>query len=173
MINHTLSVLVSNQPGVLARVAGLFSRRGFNIDSLTVGPTVDPEVSRMTVVASVESQEVIEQIVKQMNKLVEVYKIIELERNAVTREMILVKLHCNDSNRTQIINVVELFRAHAVDVSPASITVEATGTTEKLDALVTMLAPYGIIEIAKSGQVALARGARNINEKNRPALNRR
>ena len=173
MKNHTLSILVSNRPGVLARIASLFSRRGFNIQSLAVGPTEREEVSRMTVVAQVEDDAALEQIVKQLNKLVEVYKIIELETNAVTREMILVKLHCNDSNRTQIINVVELFRAHAVDVSPASITVEATGTTEKLDALVTMLAPYGIIEIAKSGQVALARGARNINEKNRPALNRR
>lgn len=173
MISHTLSVLVSNRPGVLARVAGLFSRRGYNIESLTVGPTSDPDISRMTVVAGNVTDDVIEQIVKQLNKLIEVYKIIELESNAVTREMILVKLKCTDANRGQIIDVVELFRAHAVDVSPQSITIEATGTTEKLEALVTMLSPYGIIELAKSGQVALSRGSRSINEKNRPALAKR
>ena len=172
MINHTLSVLVSNRPGVLARVAGLFSRRGYNIESLTVGPTSNPDVSRMTVVAAVTDPAVTEQMVKQLNKLVEVYKIIELEPSAVTREMILVKLRCSDANRSQIIDVVELFRARAVDVSPESIMIEATGNTEKLDALVTMLSPYGIIELAKSGQVALDRGTRSINEK-RPALAKR
>lgn len=169
-MTHTLSVLVSNQPGVLARIAGLFSRRGFNIESLAVGPTENEDVSRITLVTSVDDKYVLEQLVKQLNKLVEVYKIIELEPNSVQRELILVKVRCNDQNRSAIIDVVGLFRGKAVDVGPASVSVEVTGSSDKLAALVTMLEPYGIIELVKSGQVALGRGQRGINEKNRPAL---
>ena len=123
MNTHTLGVLVSNKPGVLARIAALFSRRGFNIDSLAVGPTERPEISRMTVVASVEDEAVLEQIVKQLNKLIEVRKVLELGPNTVRREMVLVKVHADVHSRSQIIDVVSLFRGKAVDVSPESITI--------------------------------------------------
>jgi acetolactate synthase-1/3 small subunit len=173
MSNHTLSVLVSNAPGVLTRVAGLFSRRGFNLESLTVGPTQDAAVSRMTIVASVDSLEALEQVVKQLNKLVEVYKIIELEPGAVDRELILLKIHCTEQTRSAIIDIVNLFRAHTVDVGSESITVEATGAVDKLRAIIELLSPYGIIELATSGHVALARGAKAMAEQKRPALARR
>lgn len=170
MSSHTLSVLVSNTPGVLARVAMLFSRRGFNIESLAVGPTENEGTSRITLVTNIDSVGTLEQLVKQLNKLVEVTKIIELEPNAVCRELFLVKVRCNQKNRGDIIDVVSLFRGKAVDVGHESLTIEATGSEEKLDALLTMLEPYGIIELVKSGQVALSRGNRSINEKKRPAL---
>jgi acetolactate synthase-1/3 small subunit len=165
--------LVSNRPGVLARVAGLFARRGFNIESLTVGPTLDEAVSRITVVAEVADERVLEQIVKQLNKLIEVYKIIELESNAVDRELLLLKVFCTEQTRQGIIEVIRLFRAHAVDVGAESITVEVTGSVDKLRALVDLLQPYGIIELATSGHVAMSRGATSITDKNRPALARR
>jgi acetolactate synthase-1/3 small subunit len=171
--SHTLSVLVANHPGVLARVASLFARRGFNIESLTVGPTLDPEISRMTVVAAVEDIEVLEQIVKQLNKLIEVYKIIEMEAGSVDREMVLVKVYAPESARSAIIDITQLFRGHAVDVASESITVEITGTSEKVRAFVELLNPYGIIELATSGHVALGRGAKSITEKKRPALAKR
>lgn len=164
---HTLSVLVANKPGVLTRIAGLFSRRGFNIDSLAVGPTERPEISRMTIVADVETQLDLEQLVKQLHKLVEVLKIIELDENMVARELVLIKVRTDLSNRSQVIDVVELFRGKAVDVSHETITIEATGSREKLDALVRMLEPYGIQELVQSGQVALGRGAKAITDKTR------
>ena len=167
---HTLSVLVDNKPGVLARISSLFSRRGFNIESLAVGPTERPEVSRITLVTTVDRPDVLEQLVKQLNKLVEVYKIIELAPNSVQRELILIKVRCTDTNRSAVIDVVGLFRGKAVDVGTESVTVEATGSSDKLAALVTMLEPYGIIELVKSGQVALGRGQKSITEKNRVAL---
>ncbi|WIY83619.1 acetolactate synthase small subunit [Propionimicrobium sp. PCR01-08-3] len=170
MTNHTLSVLVIDQPGVLARVASLFSRRGFNIESLAVGPTEREDLSRITLVTEVEDPNVLEQLVKQLNKLVEIYKVIELEPNSVVRELILVKVHCNERNRSAVLDVVGLFRGKTVDVSFESVTVEATGSSDKLAALITMLEPYGIIELVKSGEVALSRGNKSINEKNRPAL---
>lgn len=167
---HTLSVLVENKPGVLARISSLFSRRGFNIESLAVGPTERDDVSRITLVTSVDDITVLEQLVKQLNKLVEVYKVIELEPNSVERELILIKVRCNGQNRSAVIDVVGLFRGKAVDVSPETVTIEATGSSDKLAALVTMLEPYGIIELVKSGQVALGRGHKSINEKGRPVL---
>jgi len=173
MSSHTLSVLVSNRPGVLARVSSLFARRGYNIESLTVGPTLDPAVSRMTVVASVDDPAVLEQIVKQLNKLIETYKIVELGPEAVDRELLLVKVHCTEATRSGIIETVGLFRARAVDVGSESITIEVTGSADKLRALVQLLLPYGIIELATSGHVALARGPKDITEKGRPALARR
>ncbi|MDR0837524.1 MAG: acetolactate synthase small subunit [Propionibacteriaceae bacterium] len=173
MKSHTLSVLVSNRPGVLARVASLFSRRGFNIESLTVGPTLDPDISRMTVVVQVESALALEQIVKQLAKLIEVFKIIELDSSSVDREMMLIKVHAPEQHRSAIIDVVRLFRAHAVDVGSDSMTVEVTGSVDKLRALVELLLPYGIIETATSGHVALIRGARSITDKKRPALVKR
>ena len=165
MKNHTLSILVSNRPGVLARIASLFSRRGFNIQSLAVGPTEREEVSRMTVVAQVHDDATLEQIVKQLNKLVEVRKVLELRENSVRREMVLVKVRADVHTRSQVIDVVSLFRGKAVDVSSETITVEATGSDEKLAALLEMLQPHGVIEIVQSGQVALGRGTKILAEK--------
>ena len=162
MTKHTLSVLVENKPGVLARVAGLFSRRGFNIESLAVGPTEHPEISRMTVVVSVEGS-VLEQVTKQLNKLINVIKIVELEpTTAVQRELLLVKVRADATVRSQVLETVQLFRAKVVDVSPEALTIEATGTGDKLDALLRMLEPYGLREMVQSGMVAIGRGARSI-----------
>lgn len=172
MRNHTLSVLVQDTPGVLARVAALFSRRGFNIESLAVGPTERGDYSRMTVVAAVESELVLEQLVKQLNKLVEVIKVVELGDAAVSRELILVKVRSDVENRSKVLDTIELFRGKTVDVDHESLTIEATGSRDKLDALVKMLEPFGILELVQSGQVAVARGVRTINEKTRPELRR-
>jgi acetolactate synthase-1/3 small subunit len=159
---HTLSVLVENVPGVLARVAGLFSRRGFNIESLAVGPTENPEVSRMTIVVAVEELP-LEQVTKQLNKLVNVIKIVELEQAvSVQRELLLVKVRADATVRSQVLETVQLFRAKVVDVSPEALTIEATGTGDKLNALLRMLEPYGVREIVQSGMVAVGRGARSI-----------
>lgn len=156
---HTLSVLVEDRPGVLARVAALFSRRGFNIASLAVGPTELKDVSRMTIVVTVDDFP-LEQVTKQLNKLINVIKIVEQdEDNSVARELMLVKVRADATVRAQVIEVVNLFRAKVVDVSPESVTIEATGTQSKLDALLRMLDPYGIREIVQSGVVALARPA--------------
>jgi acetolactate synthase-1/3 small subunit len=159
---HTLSVLVENKPGVLARVSGLFSRRGFNIESLAVGPTENPEVSRMTIVVAVEELP-LEQVTKQLNKLVNVIKIVELEQStAVQRELLLVKVRADATVRSQVLETVQLFRAKVVDVSPEALTIEATGTSDKIGALLRMLEPYGIRELVQSGMVAVGRGARSI-----------
>ncbi|WP_277034091.1 acetolactate synthase small subunit [Propionimicrobium lymphophilum] len=165
MTTHTLSVLVQDHPGVLTRVASLFSRRGFNIESLAVGPTEKEGVSRMTLVTVVDDERFVEQLVKQLNKLVEVLKVLELPESSVCREMILVKVRCDNTNRSSVIDVVSLFRGKAVDVGLTSVTIEATGSHDKLEALLTMLEPYGVIELVKSGQVALGRGQKSINEK--------
>ncbi|MEU5696590.1 acetolactate synthase small subunit [Actinosynnema sp. NPDC020468] len=162
MTRHTLSVLVEDKPGVLARVAGLFSRRGFNIESLAVGRTEHPDISRMTIVVSVEELP-LEQVTKQLNKLINVIKIVELEpSSAVQRQLLLVKVRADATVRSQVLETVQLFRAKVVDVSPEAVTVEATGTSEKLDALLRMLEPYGLREIVQSGMVAIGRGARSI-----------
>ena len=159
---HTLSVLVENKPGVLARVSGLFSRRGFNIHSLAVGPTENPEVSRITIVVNVEDLP-LEQVTKQLNKLVHVIKIVELEPTAsVQRELLLVKVRADAAVRSQVLELVNLFRAKAVDVSPEAVTIEATGTADKLSALLRMLEPYGVREMVQSGMVAVGRGPRSI-----------
>lgn len=162
MTTHTMSVLVENKPGVLARVAGLFSRRGFNIHSLAVGPTENPDISRMTIVVAVDELP-LEQVTKQLNKLVNVIKIVELDpAAAVQRELLLVKVRADTTVRSQVIETVALFRAKVVDVCPEALTIEATGTADKLDALLRMLEPCGIREIAQSGMVALGRGSRAI-----------
>jgi len=159
---HTLSVLVEDKPGVLARVSGLFSRRGFNINSLAVGPTEHPDISRMTIVVEVDELPM-EQVTKQLNKLVHVIKIVELEPDAsVQRELLLVKVRADATVRSQVLETVQLFRAKVVDVSPEAVTVEATGTADKLGALLRMLEPYGIREMVKSGMVAVGRGPRSI-----------
>lgn len=159
---HTLSVLVEDKPGVLARVASLFSRRGYNIQSLAVGATEQKDMSRMTIVVSVDESP-LEQITKQLNKLINVIKIVEQdEDNAVARELALIKVRADATTRSQVIEAVNLFRAKVVDVSTESLTVEATGTPEKLEALLRVLEPYGIRELAQSGVVSVSRGPRGI-----------
>lgn len=167
MRRHTLSVLVENKPGVLARVSSLFSRRGFNIHSLAVGPTESPAVSRMTIVVVVEDAEM-EQVTKQLNKLVNVLKIVELDEGAaVQRELLLLKLKTDLTSRAQIQTIVEMFRARIVDVTPDSLMVQAVGTSDKLEALVRMLEPFGVRELVQSGLVALGRGPRSITSVSR------
>lgn len=173
MNSHTLSVLVENKPGVLARISGLFARRGYNIESLAVGPTELPELSRITLAVAVESQQVLEQITKQLNKLIEVLKIIELDPSAVQRELVLIKLRVPDAaTRSQIIEIVQLFRGNIVDVQAESLVIEATGSPEKLDALQEMLRPYGVRELVQSGLVALGRGTKSLTDRkaDRPRL---
>ena len=165
MTRHTLSVLVENKPGVLTRVAGLFARRSFNIHSLAVGPTEHEEISRITVVVDVDALP-LEQVTKQLNKLVNVIKIVELEDAAsVQRELLLVKVKADVSNRTHVLEVVQLFRAHVVDVVPDTVVIEATGGPGKLDALLAALEPFGIREIVQSGTVAIGRGSRSITDR--------
>ncbi len=159
---HTLSVLVEDKPGVLARIAALFSRRGYNIESLAVGATEQKNMSRMTIVVSVDDFP-LEQITKQLNKLINVIKIVEQDaENSVSRELALIKVRADAGTRSQVIEAVNLFRAKVVDVSTESLTIEATGTEEKLEALMRVLEPFGIREIVQSGVVSLARGPRGI-----------
>jgi len=165
MSKHTLSVLVENKPGVLARIAGLFSRRGFNIDSLAVGPTEHPEVSRMTIVVNVEESP-LEQVTKQLNKLVEVIKIVELDTSAsVSRELLLVKVKADASTRGQVLEVVQLFKAKVVDVAADAITVQVVGNTDKLEDFLRIVEPYGVRELVQSGMVAIGRGSRSITDR--------
>jgi acetolactate synthase I/III small subunit len=159
---HTLSVLVEDKPGVLARVASLFSRRGYNIQSLAVGATEQKDMSRMTIVVSVDEHP-LEQITKQLNKLINVIKIVEQDDdNSVSRELALIKVRADAATRGQVIEAVNLFRAKVVDVSTESLTIEATGTPEKLEAFLRVLEPYGVRELVQSGVVSLSRGPRGI-----------
>ncbi|HSI93353.1 MAG TPA: acetolactate synthase small subunit [Jiangellaceae bacterium] len=172
MSKHTLSVLVENKPGVLARIAALFSRRGFNIDSLAVGPTEYPAVSRMTVVVDVEDQP-LEQVTKQLNKLVNVIKIVELDAGqSVQRELLLLKVKADLETRSHILETVQLFRAKVVDVAPDAVTIEATGSADKLDAMLRVLEPFGIRELVQSGVVAIGRGSRSIADRTLRPLDR-
>ena len=165
MSAHTLSVLVQDTPGVLSRVAGLFSRRSFNISSLAVGPTEHPGVSRMTIVVEVEDKP-LEQVTKQLHKLINVLKIVELEpEQSVQRELLLVKVRADASTRSQVIETVQMFRAHVVDVAPDALTIEATGSPEKLAALRLILEPFGIREQVQSGIVGLGRGGRSMADR--------
>jgi acetolactate synthase I/III small subunit len=162
---HILSVLVQNKPGVLARIAGMISRRGYNIESLAVGPTESAEMSRITLQVNVEDV-VLEQITKQLNKLIEVLKIVELEESAVRRELVLVKVRATAETRSQLIEIIGLFGAKAVDLTSEIITVEATGSPAKLQALLELLEPYGVRELVQSGMVALGRGNRSLTDRN-------
>ncbi len=165
MSKHTLSVLVENKPGVLTRIAGLFSRRGFNIDSLAVGPTEHDEISRMTIVVNVEESP-LEQVTKQLNKLVEVIKIVELDGpTSVNRELLLVKVKADADSRGQVLDAVGLFKARVVDVATDAVTIEITGNTEKLAAFLKVVEPFGIRELVQSGMVAIGRGSRSISER--------
>ena len=155
---HIVSVLVENRAGTLSRVSGLFSRRGFNIDSLTVGETEDPSISRMTIAVTGEER-VLEQIVKQLEKLIDVIAVRELEPSScLRREIILIKIGADEKVRPAVLEIAGIFRARIVDVSQTTITVEATGNLEKLNGLLLLLRPYGILELARTGLVALERG---------------
>ena len=165
MSRHTLSVLVENKPAVLVRIAGLFSRRGFNIDSLAVGPTEHEEISRMTIVVNCDEHP-LEQVTKQLNKLINVLKIVELEQEqAVQRELLLIKVRADTESRSKVLETVQLFRAKVVDVALDAVTVEATGNRDKLDALIRVLEPFGIKELVQSGMVAVGRGGRSITDR--------
>jgi acetolactate synthase-1/3 small subunit len=156
---HVVSALVENRAGTLSRVSGLFSRRGFNIDSLTVGETEDPSVSRMTIAVS-GADSVLEQIIKQLGKLVDVIAVRELDSaSCVRREIMLVKVKIDEKTRPGVLEVVSIFRSRVIDVSPATITVEATGDISKLESLLLLLRPYGVLELARTGLVALERGS--------------
>ena len=165
MSRHTLSVLVEDQPGVLARIASLFARRGFNIESLAVGPTEAAGVSRMTIVVNV-AESPLEQVTKQLNKLINVLKIVELDNSAaVQRELLLVKVKADNSTRSSILETVALFRAKVVDVATDAITIEATGNHDKIQALLKVLEEYGIKELVQSGMVAIGRGAKAVSDR--------
>ena len=165
MSRHTLSVLVENKPGVLARIAGLFSRRGFNIDSLAVGPTEHGEVSRMTIVVNVEESP-LEQVTKQLNKLVEVIKIVELDRDAsVQRELMMVKVAAAAETRGHVLDIVQLFEGTVVDVAPDAVTVQLIGNARKIADFLRVIEPFGVRELVQSGMVAIGRGSRSISER--------
>jgi acetolactate synthase-1/3 small subunit len=156
---HVVSALVENRAGTLSRVSGLFSRRGFNIDSLTVGETEDGSISRMTIAVSGED-DVLEQIIKQLGKLVDVIAVRELEPSScIRREIMLVKIKAGETSRPAVIEIAGIFRSRVIDVSPSTITIEATGDIEKLNGLLILLRPYGILELARTGLVALERGS--------------
>lgn len=164
MNRHVLSVLVENQSGVLSRVSGLFSRRGYNIDSLTVGETEDPKISRMTIVVRGDDY-ILEQIKKQLNKLIDVIKIIELKADqSVFRELALIKVKTEGNSRASIIEIVGIFRAKIVDVANESLTVEMTGEKVKIEAFIELMEPYGIREIVRTGLTALERGNKEIKQ---------
>ena len=157
-MKHTLSVLVENKPGVLARVAGLFARRGFNINSLAVGITEDPDVSRMTITVDAEEHP-IEQVTKQLHKLINVIKITDLDpERTVARELALIKVKSDARTRAEVMQLAEIFRAQILDVSKKTLTVEITGTFEKIDALEQLLQPHGVVEIVRTGRIAIERG---------------
>jgi acetolactate synthase-1/3 small subunit len=165
MSHHVLSLLVEDKPGLLTRVAGLFSRRGFNINSLAVGPTEIDGLSRITVVVDVEDLP-LEQVTKQLNKLINVIKIVELDpAQAVQREHLLIKVRSDNASRSQILEAVTLFRARVVDVSTDALVIEVTGDTGKVQAFLRILEPYGIREIAQSGLLAMGRGGKSITER--------
>ncbi|KAA9134910.1 acetolactate synthase small subunit [Microbacterium caowuchunii] len=165
MTSHVLSLLVEDKPGLLTRVAGLFARRGFNIESLAVGVTEVPGLSRITVVVDVDELP-LEQVTKQLNKLINVIKIVELDpASSVQREHVLVKVKADNSSRSSVLEVVNLFRASVVDYAPDAVVVEATGDKGKVDALLRALEPFGIKELAQSGLLAIGRGSKSITER--------
>jgi acetolactate synthase I/III small subunit len=162
---HTVSVLVQDRPGVLARVAGLFARRGFNIHSLAVGNTEEDGTSRMTIVVEIKTKP-LEQVTKQLNKLVNVLRVAELEQgSAVERELALVKVRAQNGDRPRVIEIAQIFRARIVDVAHEALTIEATGTPDKVEALYELLRPFGVIELVRTGRVALARGDEGLKDR--------
>lgn len=165
MARHVLSLLVEDKPGLLTRVAGLFARRSFNIESLAVGPTEMQGLSRITVVVD-QDEHLLEQVTKQLNKLVNVIKIVELDpAQSVQREHMLIKVRVDNQNRSQVLEAVTLFRARVVDVVTDALVIEVTGDTGKVDAFLKVLEPFGIKEIAQSGLIAVGRGSKSITER--------
>ena len=159
-MRHTITVLVENEFGVLARVAGLFSGRGFNIDSLSVAPTNEETLSRMTIVTRGDDK-ILEQINKQLNKLVDVIKVIDFEDDScIEREMALIKVTAEEDKRAEALRIVDIFRAKIIDVTPKSYTIEATGSPAKIDAILELLRPLGLKELVRTGAVAIGRGAK-------------
>ncbi len=158
--NHIISVLVENKSGVLAKISGLFSRRGFNIESLAVGPTEDEKISRITIVVNAEIHS-LEQVVKQLYKLINVIKIQELDpSNIVERELVLIKVNADNSTRAEILEIVDIFRANIVDVAKKSLSIEITGNSRKIQGIEELLQPYGILELVRTGKIALSRGSK-------------
>lgn len=161
---HAIAILVENKPGVLTRVSALFSRRGFNIHSLAVGPTEHPEISRITAVITADRLP-FEQVTKQLNKLVNVIKIVELEReSSIQRKLMLVKVRADGKRRSGVLEVVNLFRARVIDVNPETVIIETTGSGAKATAMLTALEPYGIEEIVQSGTIGIGRGPRSMTD---------
>jgi acetolactate synthase-1/3 small subunit len=159
-MQHTLSILVENKPGVLSRIVGLFSGRGFNIESLSVAETLDATISRMTIVTR-GNDPILEQIIKQLNKLVNVIKVIDfVNGDFVNREMALIKVNVTDENRSEFLNIVDIFRGKVVDVSHDAYVVEVTGDEGKLSAIINLCKPMGIKEVARTGKVAMMRGVK-------------
>ena len=164
-MSHVLSLLVEDKPGLLTRVAGLFARRGFNIESLAVGKSEIDGLSRITVVVDVEELP-LEQVTKQLNKLINVIKIVELDpEQSVTREHLLIKVRVDNTTRSQVLEAVNLFRARVVDVATDALVIETTGDSGKIQAFLRVLEPYGIKEIAQSGLLAIGRGSKSITER--------
>lgn len=160
---HTIALIVENRPGVLVRIAGLFSRRGFNIDSLTVGATDNPDYSRMTI--TVDGDEVVlEQVTKQLNKLINVIRVSELDpAESVERELVMIKVAAKKEDRSEIMQIVSVFRAKIIDVSPRSMIIEVTGSQDKVEAMVRLLRQFGIKEMTRTGRVSMVRGAKVVN----------
>lgn len=158
--NHIISVLVENKAGVLAKISGLFSRRGFNIESLAVGPTEDEKMSRITIVVNAETHSM-EQVIKQLYKLINVIKIQELDpSNIVERELVLIKVSADNNTRAEILEIINIFRANIVDVAKKSLIIEITGNSSKIQGLEDLLKPYGILELTRTGKIACSRGSK-------------
>lgn len=157
MARHTISMVVENRFGVLARISGLFSGRGFNIDSIAVGEAADPGTSRMTIVTQGD-QMIIEQIIKQLNRLVDVLRVVDLtEDNFINRELALIKVTANQTTRQEIVQIADIFKAKIVDINQKTLMLEATGNEDKIDAIISMVRPFGLREVARTGRIALAR----------------
>ncbi len=161
-MKHTISVMVENEFGVLSRIVGLFSGRGFNIQSLSVAPTLDPSISRMTIVTSGDDQ-ILEQVSKQLNKLIDTIKVVDYTSEGqpyVERELALIKVNAEEDTRAEVMRVVDIFRGKVIDVTPKSYTIEVMGSPDKIDAIVEILRPVGIKEIVRTGPAAIGRGAK-------------
>ena len=162
--SYTLAILVNNRSGVLMRVVALFSRRGYNIDSLSVGETEDPKTSRITIVVTGDRQ-IVEQIIRQVEKLVDVRKVYEMAPGrSLQRELVLVKLRSDADTRSQITDIAEIFKAKIIDVTPTAMTMQLTGSLDKLEAFLSLAEPYGIVELVRTGITALERGSRALSE---------
>lgn len=161
---YTLAILVHNRSGVLMRVVGLFSRRGYNIDSLSVGETEDPLISRITIVVTCE-KDILEQIKRQVEKLYDVIRVYEMTSSgSVLRELVLVKIKADEYTRSQVVEIGDIFKAKIIDVTPLTVTLQLTGSLEKLESFLTLIGPYGIVELARTGLTALERGSRALSE---------